>query len=221
MTLAQHAHHAGVTLDSTLLVAVVLLGMFHGVNPGMGWLFAVSFGMQERRRAALLRSLLPIAVGHELSVVPIAVAIAVFASTVSRAVAVTVLAIGLVVVGIVLLLRKRHFRWVGIRLSAWQLGWWSFLMSTATGAGLMLAPLLLGEPQAAGTATAEAALSGPVMVAVVAAAVHGAAMLLTMGAVALVVYEIVGLRILRTAWVNLDKVWAGTFIAAGALVWLQ
>ena len=209
--------HAG--MSGSVLVAVVLLGVFHGVNPGMGWLFAVSYGLQERDRGALLRALPPIAVGHELAVAPVAVALSVFSSAVTRAVVVGVLAAVLVGFGVYLLLRKRHFRWVGMRLSMWELAWWSFLMSTFTGAGLMLAPVLLEAAPAHDTLGT--ALAGPVQVALLAAVVHALAMLATSTVVALVVYEVVGLRILRSAWVNLDRVWACAFLSAGAFVWLH
>ncbi len=199
-------------------LAVVLLGAFHGLNPGMGWLFAVSFGLQERDRGALLRALPPIAVGHELAVAPVAVAVAVFSTAVTRAVVVGVLAAGLVGFGLYLLLRTRHFTWVGMRLNRWELAWWSFLMSTVTGAGLMLAPVLLAAPP--DTGTLEMALHGPVELALAAALVHGIVMLVTSGVVAVVVYEVVGLRILRSAWVNLDRIWAGAFLVAGGFVWL-
>ena len=198
-------------------LAVVLLGAFHGLNPGMGWLFAVSFGLQERDRGALLRALPPIAVGHELAVAPVAIAVAVLSSAVTRAVVVGVLAGVLVGFGLYLLLRTRHFTWVGMRLSRWELAWWSFLMSTVTGAGLMLTPVLV--PAAHSTSTVEQALRGPVELAVAAALVHGLAMLVTSAVVAVVVYEVVGLRVLRSAWVNLDRVWAGAFLLAGTFVW--
>ena len=199
-------------------LAVVLLGAFHGLNPGMGWLFAVSFGLQERDRRALLRALPPIAVGHELAVAPVAVAVVVFSASVTRAVVVGVLAAVLVGFGLYLLLRTRHFTWVGMRLSRWELAWWSFLMSTVTGAGLMLTPVLLSS--APTTGTLEQALAGPVELALLAALVHGLAMLATSAVVAVTVYEVVGLRVLRSAWVNLDRIWAGAFLLAGGFVWL-
>jgi hypothetical protein len=139
----------------------------------------------------------------------VAVAVAVFSSAVTRAVVVGVLAVGLIGFGLYLLLRTRHFTWVGMRLSRWELAWWSFLMSTVTGAGLMLTPVLLSAPS---SDTLEQALA--------AALVHGLAMLVTSTVVAVVVYEVVGLRVLRSAWVNLDRVWAGAFLVAGAFVWL-
>jgi len=198
-------------------LTVVLLGAFHGLNPGMGWLFAVSFGLQEKDRGALLRALPPIALGHELAVAPVAVAVAVFSSAVTRAVVIGVLAVVLTGFGLYLLLRTRRFTWVGMRLSRWELAWWSFLMSTVTGAGLMLTPVLLSASP--GPGTLEQALAGPVALGLAAAVVHGAAMLVISGGVALVVYEVVGLRILRSAWLNLDRIWAGAFLLAGAFVW--
>ena len=198
-------------------LAVVLLGAFHGLNPGMGWLFAVSFGLQERDRGALLRALPPIAVGHELAVAPVAVAVSVFSSAVTRAVVVGVLAVVLTGFGLYLLLRTRHFTWVGMRLSRWELAWWSFLMSTVTGAGLMLTPVLLSARPGAGPL--EEALAGPVQLALAAAVVHGLTMLATSAVVAVLVYEVVGLRILRSAWLNLDRIWAGAFLLAGTFVW--
>ena len=205
-------------LSSGAWLAVVLLGAFHGLNPGMGWLFAVSFGLQERDRRALLRALPPIALGHELAVAPVAVAVVLFSAAATRAVVVGVLAAVLVAFGAYLLLRTRHFTWVGMRLSRWELAWWSFLMSTVTGAGLMLTPVLLSS--SLGTGPLEQALSGPVELALLAAVVHGVAMLVTSAVVAVTVYEVVGLRVLRSAWVNLDRVWAGAFLLAGAFVWL-
>ena len=213
-----HGNELHPGLSGGAWLAVVLLGAFHGLNPGMGWLFAVSFGLQERDRGALLRALPPIAVGHELAVAPVAVAVTVFSSAVTRAVVMGVLAVVLTGFGLYLLLRTRHFTWVGMRLSRWELAWWSFLMSTVTGAGLMLAPVLVSaEP---GTGALEEALAGPVELALAAALVHGLTMLATSAVIAVVVYEVVGLRILRSAWVNLDRIWACAFLLAGAFVWL-
>ena len=211
------AAHGG--LSTGVVLAAVGLGAFHGLNPGMGWLFALSYGLQQKSRKAIGRAIVPIAVGHELSVLPVAVAISVFATQVTRVVAVTVLAVVLIGFGIYLLLRKRHFRWVGMRLTPLQLGWWSFLMSTATGAGLMLAPLLVGSADD-GHALVGQALDAGLGSAVLLAVVHGAAMLIVAASVALLVYQIFGLRILRTAWINLDRIWAIAFLLAGVLIWL-
>lgn len=224
MELLAHTGHGtsgAVGVDAAALLAAVGLGLFHGVNPAMGWLFALSFGLQEKSRGAILRSLAWIVLGHEASVLPSAVVITLFASQVSRGVAMGVVTVALLVFGVVLLVRKRHFRWVGMRLRPWQLAWWSFLMSTVTGAGLMLAPVLLHTTSSHEHAVA-GALGGDLASAVVVALVHAAGMALAAGAVALVVYQVFGLRILRTHWVNLDLVWAIAFLVAGlgvALAW--
>lgn len=189
LLLAHGGHDAGgaAGADATALVAAVALGLFHGVNPAMGWLFALSYGLQERSRVALGRSLAWIVLGHEVSVLPTAVVIALFAGQVSRGVAMAVVSVVLLVFGVVLLLRRRHFRWVGMRLRPWQLAWWSFLMSTATGAGLMLAPVLLHTSGRAEGAAAGALADG-LDAAVVVALAHAAGMAFAAGVVALVVY---------------------------------
>ena len=217
MLLLAHAGHGGsgaAGVDAAALLAAAGLGLFHGVNPAMGWLFALSFGLQERSRTAVVRSLAWIVLGHEASVLPSALVITLFASQVSRGVAMGVVAAVLVGFGVVLLLRRRHFRWVGMRLRPWQLAWWSFLMSTATGAGLMLAPVLL-HTSASHEQAVSGALSDGLGAAVVVALVHAGGMALAAAALALVVYQVLGLRILRTHWVNLDLVWALAFVVAG------
>jgi hypothetical protein len=209
-------------------VTLALLGAYHGVNPGMGWLFAVSRGLQERSRRAVTGSLLPIAVGHELAV---AVAVVVLGGA-ALAVPATVLRVGgaavLIGFGLWKLARpNRHPRWVGMRVNRRQLTLWSFLMSSAHGAGLMLVPVVLGmssvEASAGGGGRGGGAGSDLASLGAgsswlrdgVAVAVHTAAMLVVMAAVAVLVYEKVGVGVLRKAWVNLDLVWAGALVAAG------
>jgi hypothetical protein len=204
------------------LAALIALGAFHGLNPAMGWLFAVARGMQERSRRVLLTSLPPIAAGHLASV---AIVAAVVSATESVLAANVVgIAGGVVLVGFGLwrLLSERHFRWARMRLSNRQLVGWSFLMSSAHGAGLMLLPVLATTTVAThmnhpmpGTplgGTPAAALEG-----LAAAGVHTIAMFAVMATCALIVYEFVGVSILRKAWFNMDKVWAGVMVGAGAL----
>jgi hypothetical protein len=197
-------------------LALAGLGAFHGLNPGMGWLFAVAIGLQERSRAALLRSLPPIAAGHALSVLVIAGLVGVFESVLTtRLVAVGG---GMVLVGFGLwrALSRRHFRWAGMRLTAAQLVGWSFLMSSIHGAGLMLLPVLVAGPApATGHGGMVMAAGATLWTGLAATVVHTVAMVAVAGTVAVVVYEIVGLRILRTAWVNLDAVWAYALVGAG------
>jgi hypothetical protein len=198
------------------LLALAGLGAFHGLNPGMGWLFAVAIGLQERSLAALLKSLVPIAAGHAASVLVIAGLVGVFRSVLTtRLVAI---AGGLILVGFGLwrALSKRHFRWAGMRLSAAQLTAWSFLMSSVHGAGLMLLPVLVAGPvPAGGHAHLASAAGAGLWTGLAATVVHTVAMVAVAGAVAVVVYEVVGLRILRSAWVNLDRIWAYALVLAG------
>jgi len=127
------------------LVALAGLGAFHGLNPAMGWLFAVARGMQERGRGALLRSLPPIAAGHLASVAIVAAVVSATSSVVAANIVGVVGGLMLVGYGLWRLLSERHFRWAGMRLSPAQLAGWSFLVSSAHGAGLMLLPVLAGS----------------------------------------------------------------------------
>jgi hypothetical protein len=210
------------------LAALAALGAFHGLNPAMGWLFAVARGMQEGSRAVLLRSLPPIAAGHLASVAIVAAVVSATESMVAGNVVAIVGGVVLVGFGLWRLLSARHFRWAGMRLSAAQLAGWSFLMSSAHGAGLMLLPVLattsapVREGGHAGhlTAAAPAGLAGTPAAALdglLAAGVHTVAMFAVMATCALLVYEFVGLSVLRRAWFNMDKLWAAVMVAAGAL----
>jgi hypothetical protein len=195
------------------LAGLAGLGAFHGLNPGMGWLFAVAIGLQERSRAALLRALPPIAAGHAGSVLVVATLVTVFQSILTTRV--VAIGGGLVLVGFGLwrALSKRHLRWAGMRLSAAQLAAWSFLMSSVHGAGLMLLPFLVNEPVAGMHHTVSG--GDPLWTGLAAVTVHTGAMVTVAGIVAVVVYEVVGLRILRSAWINLDRIWAFALIGAG------
>jgi hypothetical protein len=193
------------------------LGVYHGVNPAMGWLFAVSRGMQERSRRAVLRSLVPIAIGHEASIALVALLVLGLSTTTDPQELRIGAAIALVAFGIFRFVKPRaHFRWTSMRVSDRELGVWSFLMSTAHGAGLMVAPVILGLQASSHSHDDMAMLSGgPIDIAAVGIAVHVLAMLVVMGAIAFVVYERVGLQVLRRAWLNTDQVWAGAFVLAG------
>jgi hypothetical protein len=195
-------------------LALAGLGAFHGLNPGMGWLFAVAIGLQERSLAALLRALPPIAAGHAASVLAIAGLVGVFQSVLTTRLVAIGGGVVLVGFGLWRALSKRHFRWAGMRLSPAQLTSWSFLMSSIHGAGLMLLPVLVaGAPPVHHHAVASASAS--LWTGLAATIIHTVAMVVVAGAVAVVVYEVVGLRILRTAWVNLDRIWAYALVGAG------
>ena len=216
------------------LAALAALGAFHGLNPAMGWLFAVARGMQEGSRRVLLGSLPSVAAGHLASVAIVAAVVSATESVVAGNVVGIVGGVVLVGFGLWRLLSARHFRWAGMRLSSAQLAGWSFLMSSAHGAGLMLLPVLATTPVpgttpgAAGpaghaghlTATAPAGVAGTPAAALgglLAAGVHTVAMFAVLATCAVLVYEFVGLGVLRRAWFNVDKLWAAVMVVAGAL----
>ncbi|RFU40184.1 hypothetical protein DZF91_18455 [Actinomadura logoneensis] len=203
------------------LAALVVLGAFHGLNPAMGWLFAVARGLQERSRTRVVQALPAIAAGHAASVGAVALLVALTRSVVAARVVAVAGGVVLVGFGLWRLLSSRHFRWVGMRLSLPQLAGWSFLMSSAHGAGLMLLPLITASGRGAGTGGAHAhglghAAGSAVSAAVFVTGVHTLAMFATAGIVALLVYDVLGLRVLRAAWLNLDRVWAVALVGAGA-----
>jgi hypothetical protein len=194
--------------------ALALLGAYHGVNPGMGWLFAVGRGLQEQRRQAVLNSLLPIAIGHEASIVVVVVAVSLSEQFVPPHLIRLLAALLLVGFGLYKLARPRsHPGGFGMRVGFAGLAGWSFLMSSAHGAGLMLAPILLGMP----VVGAYHSLAEISLQAAFAATVHVAAMLLVMAVVAVAVYEKVGLGILRRGWFNLDLGWSLVLLGSGAV----
>jgi len=209
-------------VETLPLVTVALLGAYHGLNPAMGWLFAVGLGMQDRDRGSVLRALPPIAAGHELAIALVAaLVVGLGAITDPGPLAVGAAAV-LIGFGVFRFAKPRaHPRWTTMRVTRRELTWWSFLMSSAHGAGLMVAPVLLGG----GGAEAAHAHAGHIHADVVnpmglseaatAITVHVGAMLAVMAVVALVVYEKVGLTFLRRAWINSDQFWATAFILAG------
>lgn len=205
------------------LTALALLGVFHGIDPGMGWLFAVSFGLQERSRSAVVRSLPPIALGHEAAIAIMIVVLTITSSLFASKAVVLAGGVTLLAFGIWSIRRKRHVRWVGMRLSRWQLAGWSFVMSSAHGAGLMLMTVFAFSMND-GVSPLDIPRYGvlhAVAIGLLAMAVHVGAMIITCGAVALAVYQVLGLRVLRSLWVNLDKVWAFALVGAGVLTLLS
>ncbi|MFD6682790.1 hypothetical protein [Micromonospora parva] len=205
----------------TTLATLAALGAFHGLNPAMGWLFAVARGLQERSRMALLRALPPIAAGHLASVAIVAALVAATRSVTASSALAVLGGVLLVAFGLWRLLSERHFRWAGMRLSAGQLAGWSFLMSSAHGAGLMLVPVLVAEPVPGGHSGHLAAAPVGALSGLAAAGVHTVAMLGTALAVALLVYQVFGVGVLRRAWFNVDRLWAGVLVAAGLVTLLR
>jgi hypothetical protein len=205
-------------------VGLIALGAYHGVNPAMGWLFAVSRGLQERSTRAVLRSIGPIMLGHEAAVLVTAVVIYGLAATVSLTLLHVIAASVLVAFGIFRFVKPRaHFRWTRMRVGALELGVWSFLMATAHGAGLIVAPLLIGL-QHGGASVAgddrshiDILSPGGIGTSALAITVHVAVMAAVMTGVALLVYRRLGLNVLRGAWINTDRAWALAFLVAGAV----
>jgi hypothetical protein len=206
-------------LGSDSWVALLALGAGHGINPAMGWLFAVALGLQRGSRGAVWGSLGPLALGHAAAIAAAIAGAGLIGLVLPSGALRWVTAALLVGVGLFRLVRPRHITFGGMRVSGRELATWSFLMATAHGAGLMVLPLVLGHALPADHAHGLAAASlGPAplqWVGVVAAAVHSAGYLLVTGAIAVVVYERVGLRFLRSAWVNLDLVWAVALVVTG------
>jgi hypothetical protein len=177
-------------------LTLVGLGAYHGLNPAMGWLFAVSRGMQERSRRAVLRSLVPIAIGHELSIALVAALVAGLSVVTDSSTLRIGAAVVLLAFGVFRFVKPRaHFRWTSMRVSDRELGMWSFLMSTAHGAGLMVAPVILGlrASHSGGHDDMAMLAGGPLDITAVGLAVHVGAMVVVMGAIAYFVYARVGL----------------------------
>jgi hypothetical protein len=183
----------------------------------MGWLFAVALGLQRQRREAVLQSLLPIAVGHALSISAVVLLVSALRAFIDLRVLQIACAVLLIGFGVYRLVARHRGRF-GMQVSTAQLVGWSFLMATAHGAGLMLLPVLLGMPVEHAhvhTMTEAGQTSAGALAAI---AIHTLAMLCVAGVVGLVVYEWVGLAFLRRGWVNLDLVWAIALVGAGLIL---
>ena len=199
-------------------LALAGLGAFHGVNPAMGWLFAVALGLHRGSRAVVLVALLPIALGHALAIGVVIAAVMALGAVVDTVVLRAAGGLALIAWGVGhRLYGRRHRVRIGMRTGLAGLALWSFLMASAHGAGLMLVPVLV--PLALAGAHAHGSMPAhSVAVALAALGVHTLAMLLTTAAVAVVVYQWVGLAFLRRGWINLDFVWTAALIATGALL---
>jgi hypothetical protein len=209
--------HAALT--SSVLWLMLLLGAYHGLNPGMGWLFAVALGMQEQKGSAVARSLVPMAVGHALAIGSVVLTTAVLGMTLPLVVIRYFVSAVLVGLGIYCLLRHEHPRWVRMQVGFRDLTVWSFLMASAHGAGLMVVPALLGSNklEAQGGMPGHnyvPAIASP-RAGMLATGVHTVAYLAVTGLLAWVVYRKLGLALLRKAWLNFDLVWAAALVATG------
>lgn len=194
------------------------LGAYHGINPGMGWLFAVALGLHRQSRRVVLVSLIPITLGHALAVAAVAFAVVLAGVVVDEEL--VRYAAGTLLIGWAIwhqLYGSRHRVRFGMRTGLLGLAAWSFLMAGAHGAGLMLVPVLIPLCLAASPA-AEITAAGSAPVALAAVAVHTLAMVLTTGAIAVAVYEWLGLAFLRRGWVNLDLVWTVALVVTGLIL---
>jgi hypothetical protein len=211
-------------LSSTALWMMLLLGAYHGINPGMGWLFAVALGMQEQKGSAVVRSLIPIAIGHALAIGSVVLMAAVLGMTLPlTAIRYSVAAI-LIGLGIYSLVRHQHPRWVRMQVGFRDLTVWSFLTASAHGAGLMVVPVLLHSntvvAQGQMAAHNHMAPAGSPLAGMLATGVHTIAYLAVTGLVAWVVYRKLGLALLRKTWFNFDLIWAAALVATGLVTLL-
>ena len=205
--------------------AVAMLGAYHGINPGMGWLFAVALGMQQGSARGVWRALPPIAIGHALAVGVVLAVAAALQVVVSLDVLKIVVASILIAFGLYRLWRHRHPVYGGMQVGFRDLTIWSFLMASAHGAGFMVLPFVLGESTdvvAAGAEHAHVAATSVASAWPLSAAlgIHTLTYLVITALLAWIIYARVGLAILRTAWFNLDWLWACVLVVTGVFVLL-
>lgn len=213
---------ADLNTTAALWWAVIAAGIYHGVNPGMGWPLAVSSALMEGKYASLYKALGALAFGHLIAMAAILFPFSVlfwlveWQSQIQTGAALLVIA-----VGFYLLINRRHPRFLA-RVPPSKLTLWSFLVAMAHGAGLMLVPLYLGicATLDAGHVAAETLIGGTLAIALLVAAIHTAAMILSGGTIAVGVYHWLGLKFLRQGWFNLDILWALSLILVGVLALL-
>lgn len=199
-------------------LVLIGLGAFHGLNPAMGWLFAVALGLYRHSRRVVLVSLIPIALGHAAAIAVVVYAVIVVGMAIDPATFRVLSGALLIGWGLYhLLYGHRHRLRIGLSTGLLGLAAWSFVMATAHGAGAMLIPVLMPLAQV-GEHTHHLPATSSLWVATLAVLVHSLAMLVTTGTVALIVYQWVGLDFLRRGWINLDLVWTAALIGMG--LWL-
>jgi hypothetical protein len=214
-------------------LALALLGAYHGLNPAMGWLFALSLGLQEKRRSAVIGALLPIALGHAAAITLAILALRFVQHFLPMNILRWGVALFLFTLGAYRLFRANHPRGAGMRVGGRDLFVWSFLMASAHGAGLMLLPVLMAQPMpgmthsmAGGIPVIPSSFTSSSLTATTigfAVLIHTASMLAVAGILALMffeTYEKVGLRLLRHTWLNFDLLWAIALLVAGCVVLL-
>ena len=196
------------------------LGAFHGMNPAMGWLFAVALGLHRQSRRVVWGALPPIAIGHLLSTALVAAGVVLLGVFVDHDLIKRLAGLALIGWGIYhQIYGHRHRVRVGMTTGSVGLGFWSFLMATAHGAGLMLIPALI-PLCLSGTPAKELLATGSLLTALMAIGVHGLAMLIVTGVIAILVYDYVGLAFLRQGWINVDLLWTAALVATGGILLL-
>jgi len=194
-------------------------GAYHGMNPGMGWLFALALGLQQGGTRAIWRSLIPITTGHAASIVLVALLVLAAGHWMPLRLLRYLTALVLLAFAVFKLFNYyRHPRWVGMRVGMQDLFLWSFLMAAAHGAGLMVAPTLLEVGHMTAASGADFGALAGMLFAVL---LHTAAMLSVMLLIALIVYRKLGLKILRQRWINFDIIWAAALFIVGATAFIQ
>lgn len=211
----------GVNTATTLWWAVVASGIYHGVNPGMGWPLAVSAALMDRKRGGIFKALLALAAGHLLAMAAILFPFTALLFLVEWQKEIQIAAASLVIgLGLYLIFNRRHPRFLA-RVPPSQLTLWSFLAAMAHGAGLMLVPIYLGicrtmETDQGHSAAADL-IGGNTGIAALVALVHTLAMTLSGGVLAIGVHRWLGLQFLSKSWFNLDLVWALSLILVGTI----
>lgn len=204
-----------------LWLAVLASGLYHGLNPAMGWPLAVSSGLMQRRARALAGALLYLAAGHVLAMLAVMMPFAMLAVLLAwqREIqaGASVLVIGF---GVWLLIQRRHPRLLA-RIPPSRLALWSFAVAIAHGAGLMLVPVYLGLCRSYGMdhahRAAQTLIDANLQMALLVSAVHAAAMMAAGGLLAWLVYRYLGLKFVSRSWFNLDTVWAVSLVLVGTL----
>ena len=195
-------------------LAIAGLGLFHGINPAMGWLFAVALGLHRRSRRAVLCAIPPMALGHALSIGVVA-GLVLVTGFVFNGHAIRIASGALLIAWAVYHFKygHRHRVRVGMTTGFAGLVLWSFLMATAHGAGLMLIPVLIPL-----CSTMPVHSSGPLLISIAAVGLHTMTTLLVTGAIALLVYDWLGVGVLRRGWINFDRLWTVGLAGTGVLL---
>lgn len=209
---------------TTLWWAIIISGIYHGINPGMGWPLAVSATLTERSPYAMIKALAMLGLGHFLAMLGILLPFSMMVLLIEREAEIRIAAALIVIgMGLYLLINRGHPRFLA-RVHPARLALWSFLAAMAHGAGLMLVPIYLelcrvdpshGTIMAEGHAAAQALMGSGVFIAFLVASVHTFAMTVSGALLAVVIYFWLGLKFISRTWFNLDLVWAISLILVG------